>query len=272
MERLQKALDRARRERERSLQTDIAVSVMDMATTPPAVPLVLSHSRVVQVEDSALRANGVMPADASGPSGHGFKMLRTQVLQRMHQRGWNTLAVFSAAPNDGKTFVAINLAIAIAGDLNHTALLVDLDLHNPNVHQRFGFQPQAGVEQCLHGDVPVADVLVNPQGYPRLLLLPALAAVGNSSELLTSERARKLTLELKNGSSNRMVLFDLPPMLGSDDALAFAPQADAVLVVVAEERTRREDLQRCFEMLHNIPVIGTVLNGSRADDTSSYAY
>jgi protein-tyrosine kinase len=219
-----------------------------------------------------LRANGVMPADASGPTGHGFKMLRTQVLQRMRQHGWNTLAVFSAAPDDGKTFVAINLAIAIAADPNHTALLVDFDLRNPRVHQRFGFQPQSGVEQCLRGELTVADVLVNPQGYRKLLLLPALAAVSNSSELLASERTRKLTREMKNRYVNRVVLFDLPPLLGHDDALAFAPQVDAALVVVTEEHTRREDLQRCLEIVRGVPVIGTVLNGSRTDNTLNYAY
>jgi len=59
------------------------------------------------------------------------------------------------------------------------------------------------------------------------------------------------------------VLFDLPPVLGADDALAFAPQVDAALVVVAEEHTRREDLLRCTEILSDIPVIGMVLNASR---------
>jgi protein-tyrosine kinase len=69
-----------------------------------------------------------------------------------------------------------------------------------------------------------------------------------------------------------VVLFDLPPVLGADDALAFAPQNDAALVVVGEERTCREDLLRCFEILHDIPIIGTVLNGSRTDASLAYAY
>jgi protein-tyrosine kinase len=271
MERLQKALHRARSERERTLHANVALPA-EGVTAPPPEPLVLSHTRVVQVEPSVLRANGVMPADASGPAGHSFKMLRTQILQRMQQQGWNTLAVLSPAPDDGKTFVAINLAVAIASDTNHTALVVDFDLRNPSVHQRFGFQPEFGVEQCLHGEVSIADALVNPQGYRKLLLLPALAAVSNSSELLASERTQKLTREIKNRYVNRVVLFDLPPVLGHDDALTFAPQVDAALVVVGEEHTRREDLLRCFEILRNIPVIGTVLNGSRTHAGRAYAY
>jgi Mrp family chromosome partitioning ATPase len=271
MERLQKALDRARNERERQLHSG-AVPAEEVAAPPPSDPLVFSHTKVVQVEPSVLRANGVMPADASGSTGHAFKMLRTQVLQRMQQQGWNTLAVLSPAPHDGKTFVAINLAIAIAGDTNHTALLVDFDLRSPSVHRRFGIQPQYGVEQCLRGEISVGDALVNPDGYRKLLLLPALGAVSNSSESLASERTRRLTREIKDRYANRVVLFDLPPVLGHDDALAFAPQVDAALVVAAEEHTRREDLLRCFELLRNIPIIGTVLNRSRANASHAYAY
>ena len=90
--------------------------------------------------------------------------------------------------------------------------------------------------------------------------------------MLSSERTRRVIVELKERYPNRVVLFDLPPVLGADDALAFAPQVDAALVVVGEEHTRREDLQRCFEIMRVTPVIGTVLNKSRTDTSLAYAY
>jgi protein-tyrosine kinase len=276
MERLKKALDLARAERGRKLLAAAATPAESPAPANTAANMqdtrVLSHARVASTEPSVLRANGVMSADASGPAGHAFKMLRTQVLQRLRQRGWNTLAVISPTPKDGKTFTAINLAIAIAGDTNHTTLLVDFDLRHPSVHKRFGIQPEIGVEQCLRGEATVSEALVNPQGYPKLLLLPAREPVSNSSNLLSSEHTRRVIRDLKERYPNRMVLFDLPPVLGADDALAFAPQVDAALVVVGEEHTRREDLLRCFEILRDIPVIGTVLNGSRTDASLAYAY
>jgi Mrp family chromosome partitioning ATPase len=227
---------------------------------------------MVRTELSVLHANGVMPADPSGPAAHAFKMLRTQVLQRLRQRGWNTLAVVSPTPDDGKTFTAVNLAIAIAADTNYTALLVDFDLRRPSVHQRFGIRPEIGVEQCLRGEAKVADALINPQGYRKLLLLPAREPVANSSDLLSSEAARQFIVDVKEPSRNRIILFDLPPVLGADDALAFVPQVDAALVVVGEGHTRREDLLRCFEILRDVPIIGTVLNGSRTDASLAYAY
>ena len=272
MERLQKALDLARAERDGKFLASAARPTEPAARANMQDTQVLSRTRVVDTEPSVLRANGVMPADASGPAGHSFKMLRTQVLQRLRQRGWNTLALISPTPKDGKTFTAINLAIAIAGDTNHTTLLVDFDLRNPCVHRRFGIEPEIGVEQCLRGEAGVSEALVNPQGYPKLVLLPARNSVSNSSDLLSSERTRRVIREIKERYPNRVVLFDLPPVLGADDALAFAPQVDAGLVVVGEEHTRREDLQRCFEIMHAIPIIGTVLNGSRTDTSRAYVY
>jgi protein-tyrosine kinase len=292
MERLKKALELARAERESNLRglsvepvphAPVTIEAQVLEVPPPAAgagagangqesTVVLPHSRTIEVDPELLRRNGVLPPDLVGPAGHAFKMLRTQVLQRLRSRGWNTLAVVSPTPDDGKTFTAINLAIAIAADTNHTTLLVDFDLRNPSVHKRFGIQPDIGVDQCLLGEALIPDVLVNPQGYRKLLLLPARDPVANSSDLLSSEHTRELIKEVKARYPNRIVLFDLPPVLGADDALAFAPQVDAALVVVGEERTRREDLLRCFEILHDVPVLGTVLNGSRTDASLAYAY
>src|ERR1700730_13046114 len=122
MERLKQALDLARVERDaKRLAATPAPKSERSAAVNMAEALVLSHIRIASTEPSVLRANGVMPADCSGPTGHAFRMLRTQVLQRLRQRNWNTLAVVSPTPGDGKTYIATNLAIAIAGDTNHTA-------------------------------------------------------------------------------------------------------------------------------------------------------
>src|SRR6202047_577465 len=147
MERLKKALDLARAERDakRLAAAPAPKPTERSAAADTAEALVLSHIRIASTEPSVLRANGVMPADCSGPTGHAFRMLRTQVLQRLRQRNWNTLAVVSPPPCERETYIATSLAIAIAGDTNHTALLVDFDLRNPSVHQCFGIEPEIGV-------------------------------------------------------------------------------------------------------------------------------
>jgi len=97
--------------------------------------------------------------------------------------------------------------------------------------------------------------------------LPARSTMHNSSEAIAGRRGRELVAELRNRYPDRIVLFDLPPVLDADDALAFAPLVECGLLVVAEGSTRRENVLRCMELLRMTPIVGTVLN--RATDASS---
>ncbi len=218
---------------------------------------------VVDVDSSQLDGRCVLRPRDSTPNATAYKMLRTQVLNRLDRIGANTLAIVSASANEGKTLTAINLAISLASDHSHTVLLVDLDLRRPSLSQRFGFEPKLGVEDCLISHLPIERVLVRPQGYEQLTLLPARSRVENSSELLASPRMAEFVAELKGRYANRIVIFDLPPILEADDALAFSRHIQAALLVVCEGQTRREDLPRAIHLLQDTPIVGTVLNGSR---------
>jgi protein-tyrosine kinase len=167
------------------------------------------------------------------------------------------------AADTGKTLTAINLAIAIAADPERTVMLVDLDLRRPRLHQRFGIAPAAGIDDYLRRSRPLKDALLRLGGYERLVLLPAREPCTDSSELLSTQRTAELFLEMRNRYRDRILIFDLPPVLAADDALAFAQQVQAALVVVGEGRTRRDDLVRTVELLGEVPIIGTVLNDTR---------
>ena len=223
----------------------------------------LFGTRTVHPDRVSFEHERVLPPGASGAQGASYKLLRTQVLQRLDQLGASTLAILSAAEAEGKTLTAINLAIAVAAELGRTALLVDFDLRNPNVHRRLGFEPTVGVEACLQSGRPVQEALVRLAGYPRLSVLPARDKVEHSSELVGSQRAASLVNELRTRYSDRIVIFDLPPVLHSDDALAFSRLVQAGLFVIAERRTQRDELASSLTLLRELPIIGTVLNGSR---------
>jgi Mrp family chromosome partitioning ATPase len=208
-----------------------------------------------------------MNPDATDPAAAAFRMLRTQVLQRMDANGWRSLAIFSPGAQDGKTTTAINLAVSLASGRRHTVLLVDFDFKRPTVASRLGLAPEFGVDDALSGQVPLEDCFYHPEGFERLVLLPARAAVRNSSEVLAGPRSRELVRELRGRYAERIIIFDLPPVLNADDALSFAPLVECGLVVAAEGRTRRSDLLRSIELLHKTPLVGTVLN--RATDSPS---
>jgi protein-tyrosine kinase len=220
-------------------------------------------ARVVQADSLHLERERILPAGAAGMHAGPYKMLRTQVLRRLDKLGVNSLAVVGTAAETGKTLTAINLAIAIAADSERTALLIDLDLRNPSIHRRLGIGPAVGIDDCLRYGRRLEEAMVRLGGYERLVVLPACERSLDSSELLSTRRTEELILEMRNRYKDRILIFDLPPVLQADDALAFARHVQAVLVVVAEGRTRREDLLRTMELLRDVPIIGTVLNGTR---------
>jgi len=281
MERIRRALELARAEREKArrvsggsmrgpdaipILVDIPVAQVSSANEP------FRNTLELQPDTEQLRRSRLLAPGLVGPAAEGFRMLRTQVLQRMQPRGWNTLAVLAPTAGDGATTVTLNLAMAIAADPTRSALVVDFNLRAPGVARTLGIPGEPGVEQCLMKEYRLEEVFVRLKGYERLLLAPAAGPVAQSSELLASEAARDLAAEVKTRYADRMVLFDLPPALGSDDALGFAPLVDAVLLVIAEGRTRIEDVQRCLELFKDRPVVGTVLNRARGGAGARYAY
>ena len=269
MDRIRKALDLAREERARPSDqpNDVHESYAAPASRGGPTEIRYTKTKVFQPSASLLEANRIISAATPSAAAAAFRMLRTQVLQRLTEHQWSSLAVVSPTTQDGKTTTAINLAISIANDHHHTALLVDFDLKAPGIAESLGIAPEAGADDILRGKAGVEECLYHPDGFDRLVVLPARGPLENSSEALAGPLCRELVAELRARYPERILVFDLPPILGADDALAFAPLVECALVVVSEGTTKRDDLVRTMELLHKTPVIGTVLN--RATETEA---
>ncbi|HEY8555187.1 MAG TPA: hypothetical protein VIL43_11690, partial [Burkholderiales bacterium] len=125
----------------------------------------------------------------------------------------------------------------------------------------FGFDVEFGLRDHLQDGVPVERILVHPE-IRRLVVLPGSTPLVNSSEMLASPVMLRLVQELKRRYPSRIVVFDLPPVLTTDDVLAFAPYLDCALLVLEEGKTLREDAARAAHLLQaaNHNLIGSVLN------------
>ncbi len=269
MERLQKAMERARAQRQ--LQTEAN------AATPPArgegasrfgqdqdAGLCISYTRTATIKAEAvlLRDERVLLAEGIGPISDtysdAYKVLRTQVLQRMRAKGLRTLAVTSPGPGDGKTTTAINLAIGLARDVNQTVLLVDLDLKRPTVAKYFAHEQSLGISDYLIEGAELADIMFNPR-IERLVVLPGNKQITHSSEILSSPRFIVLMDELKSRYEDRVILFDLPPLFASDDVIAFLPYVDAAVLVVEHGKVTKDELVQAQQLLGD-KSLGVVVN------------
>ncbi|MGA9033870.1 MAG: CpsD/CapB family tyrosine-protein kinase [Sulfuricaulis sp.] len=225
--------------------------------------IVYTQTRQVDLYPGWLKQHRIISGDSQDEVARAYKVLRTQVSQRMRQHGWRTLGVSSPRQGEGKTLTAINLSISLALERNQSVLLVDANLGQPSIHSYLGIDVEQGLREHLLDGTPVQKILVNPR-IPGLVILPGSVPLNSSSETLTSRPMLQLVQELKRRYPMRWVIFDLPPVLVSDEVLAIAPYIDAMLLVVEEGKTMRPELARAAELVQasNKNLIGTVLNNS----------
>lgn len=270
MKYVQEAIEKARREREakaKAGESDARTEgtpALEAAPEPVGgnvdtdVPI-YTKTRVLPLNKKALLDNRVVAAFDNDPRGEVYRQLRTHILRKFRDNNWRTLAITSARQGAGKTLTAVNLSIALAKELNQTVLLADMDLGNPDVANVMGIKADVGISDHIEHGVELKDIMINP-GLERLVVLPAYPLAGPTSELLSSPLMKATLDEIVHRYDDRLVVFDLPPLLRDDDAMVFTPYVDAVLLVVEHGVTTPSELELCGRLLDGINVIGTVFN------------
>jgi len=190
---------------------------------------------------------------------NAYRVLRTRVLQKMETEGWKTLAVVSPGAGAGKTVTAINLAIAVGSKQGSRSTLVDLDFYRPAVSRYLGLKDTVSVLDFFEGKKSLTDVTVRPD-LPDTLLLANERVSRRGAEHLTSVQMDELINTTVHHFGSRIVIFDMSPLLGCDDTLAFLPKVDCVLLVAASGQTRVPELKEAQRILEDVNVVGTVLN------------
>lgn len=227
------------------------------------------QTKVVPLRPDHLERNRIVAYNKNSNMGGAFDLLRTQVLKAMEENGWRTLAITSPTPEAGKTVLAINLAMSIAHHTTKTALLVDFDLRRPTVGACLGLSMETSLNEYLADKAELQEVLVNPT-LPRFVVLPTRKAIPLSTEVLSSPKVNHLINDLRERYSSRIVIFDLPPILSSDDVITVLPKFDCVLLVVANGMNSRKEIEESLHHLGTANLIGTVLNKAEPQNRSYY--
>jgi non-specific protein-tyrosine kinase len=241
---------------------------------PGVVPFTQIQPRRVTFDPHTARDNRLV-LSSSVPEDRGtvaaYGMLRTRILHRARSKGWRTIGVTSAAPRDGKSLTAVNLALSLAREKNSVVVMLDLDMRNPSVCRTLGITPQIELRDYFEHRVETPNDLFVSIGIENLLIAGNVTATQNSAELLSSSRLEELFQFIIGATTNPIILIDLPPVLSPEDALVVAPRIDAVVLVASEGITPRADLQKASELLADFPMAGLVLNRS-SDSSQKYGY
>lgn len=235
----------------------------------PAPEAPVQEFRPAAVDPEALERNRVLLRVQDVSVSRAYKILRTRVLHRMAANNWFTLGVTGTSAGEGKTITAINLAIALAQDPNAWVFLVDLDLQRPQLGAYLGMSYEHGLTDYLTGQAGLEQVVYDI-GIKRLAVVPNASPVETSSEYLRSARMADFLNALEGLSPRRYIILDMPPLMVSDDVLAFAPRVDSFLLVASQGVTARRTLANAKEVLSELNVLGVVLNRSTEHNDSPY--
>jgi Mrp family chromosome partitioning ATPase len=142
-------------------------------------------------------------------------------------------------------------------------------MRNPSICRYLGCTPPRELTEYFLGQAEAGDVLFSP-GLDKLTLSGSNVPVANASELLSSDRLEGMIDFIRQASPNPLILLDLPPAVNTDDALVVAPRLDAMVLVVSEGVTRRDELETALRLLADFPLAGVVLNKSLESIGSDY--
>jgi non-specific protein-tyrosine kinase len=233
-------------------------------------PPVYSDSAKIELDYECLLDNRCICISPDAPELDSYKVLRTKIQQLTKEKGWNTVMITSADAGEGKTFTAINLALTFARAYNQTVMLVDCDFRRQSIQKMMGFESDAGLIDYLVDGRPLNEFIIWP-GIDKLTLISGGRTFEDSSELLDSPRMKNLVQELKTRYDDRYIIFDVPPILGSADALALTPYVDCIVMVVEEGRSSMRSVQKAVEAIPQEKFLGFVMNRQKAGG-SRYRY
>lgn len=269
MEKLQKALTKARAQRDGKGMSNLAAQVKpspakrEAAHKTPVTPAPPLWEELAPYEPNPdlLQRNRILTLNSQSSS-NPFDILRTKVFLLMRENGWTRLAITSPNKACGKTTTACNLAVGFSRQRENRTMLFDVDLRRPGVGKMLGRIPEHGIKSMLTGDVPPQDQMLRLRSNVALSM--ARKSVPDPTQLLLAQKTSEKFDQIQADFLPDTMIFDLPPMLVTDDARAFLKNVDCALIVARAEQTKMSQLDICErEIAEQTNVLGIVLNNCR---------
>lgn len=259
MEKLQKALQKARESREgQALDARPAVTA---ARAPVSTEGPWAELAPFTPDPAVLHRHRIFSYIAQKEAAP-FDVLRTKVFLAMRQNGWTRLAITSPEQGCGKSTVACNLAFGLSRQTQTRTMLLDLDMRRPGVAALLGCRPQHNMRDMLTGQVSPQDHMLCVNG--NLALAMSGGSTADPTDILTARQTGEVLDTLQARYAPHVMIFDLGPMLQTDDARAVLKYVDCALVLAKAEQTRASHLDTCEREVGQLTnVLGVVLNDCR---------
>ncbi len=228
-------------------------------------------SREYEIDFERLKQFGfISPDSRRSRVSEEFRLIKRRLMQRMSlnarnkrkQRGReHVILVTSARPSEGKSFIAVNLALSIILDEGLNVMLVDADVARPSISNIFGLRNDLpGLTDLLLGqEGRLSDVLLRESNLP-LSFLAAGGAVDSATDLFGGDDMRQLVTDIASRYTDRIIIFDAPPLLASTEPVALAEHAGQTVLVVDAERTSRTAIDSALDLLETDQNVNLVLN------------
>ena len=182
----------------------------------------------------------------------------------------NVIMMTSAMPGEGKTYNSLNLAISFAMERDTHVLLIDSDVIKPSLTRIVGLPDVPGLTDLLSGEIDDISEIFYKTNMPKLTIIPAGRRHAQDTELLSSNKMKRLTEELAARYPDRIILFDAPPMLATSHARVLIQYAGQIVLVVEAGKTLEHSIKDAVSQIGDDKVVGVVLNKGRGASGSSY--
>jgi protein-tyrosine kinase len=204
-----------------------------------------------------------------------FKVLRSRILHPHNtEKSIKTVMITSAVPKEGKSFVTANLGISLAQGMDQHSLLVDCDLRRPSLASLLGVSKSFGLTDYLRDDVPLPNLIMKTI-IDKLSIIPSGRPPLNPSELLSSAKMMALSDELAQRYDDRIIILDSPPIMVAAESSVLAGLVDAVILVVREGVSKKNEIQKTIDTIGKNKILGMVYNAQKSnifDKTYSNKY
>ncbi|MGF1553668.1 MAG: CpsD/CapB family tyrosine-protein kinase [Paracoccaceae bacterium] len=226
---------------------------------------------VLPIDADRMRRERVVSYQKTDPAHVTFDVLRTRLLKLMRENGWSRLAITSPTKGCGKTVISANLAFSLSRHATHRTMLIDMDLKAPRVASILGATGKRQIGAMLTGQV-APEAHLERIGDNLALGLNSVR-VRDSAELIERPTTAQTLDAIQRRFKPEVTIFDLPPMLVNDDALAFVQLADCTMLVVSAGESRASDIDECERLLSaNTNFLGILLNKHRDPRRDPYSY